>query len=105
MNVSLTNNSFAAILLTVPLSPNREEYVRPLAVHEFQLLQQKMANAGLIGPGVLYENNITQLMLALDITEEEALRMYTLLHRDVQMNYAIEDLYANGIRVATCYDD
>ena len=102
--MSLTKNGFATILLTVPLSPDREEYVRPLTVQEFRRLQTRLSALDLRGPGELMEFSIVQLMHTLETPEEEAFRIFTLLHRDVQMNYAIEGFLARGIRVATCYD-
>jgi len=42
--------------------------------------------------------------MLLGLTEEEAYRVYTLLHRDVQLTYALGGFMEDGIEVVTQYD-
>ena len=100
----VNRNGFAAMLLTVPLSPDREEFSRPLTPGEYQELIYRLQHLEMNGPGELLDMNIAQLMHTAGLTEEEAFRIYTLINRSVQMNYAVESFLAKGIRIVSCYD-
>ncbi|MBQ8973092.1 MAG: DNA-processing protein DprA, partial [Clostridia bacterium] len=96
-------DSYTAMLLTLPLSSNREEYAHPLSAREFFQLVATARAAGFAGVSALSGMDIVDLMTALSIPEEDALRLYILLNRSVTLNYALEGLLAKGIQVITCY--
>ena len=96
--------SFAVMLLTMALSPDREEYARPLSIQEFRQLEKRMRDAGMENPGKLLGVDISGLMLKLDIEEQEAYRIFTLCGRGIQLDYALEGFYDRGIRVVTQCD-
>ena len=41
------DDAYAAMLLTMALSPNKEEYARPLSVQEFRQLERSVGNSGM----------------------------------------------------------
>ena len=98
------DNAYAAMLLTMALSPNREEYARPLGVQEFRRLEASVRETNYRSIGALLDMDISGLMMNLGLSEEESYRAYTLLHRDVQLTYALEGFMAEGIDVVTQYD-
>ena len=102
--MNYSSDAFVTMLLTMALSPNREEYARPYATQELRRLEARMHAAGMYHLGDLLNVDIGGLMLKLDISEEEAYRVYTLLNRSVQLSYSMENHLKHGIEVVTCCD-
>ena len=103
--MNYTDDSFAAMLLTMALTPDREEYARPLNAKEFKELETAARQSSYGSLGKLLSADISGLMIYLHLSEEEALRVYTLLNRSVQLTYAMENLAKEAIEIVTCYDD
>ncbi|MBP3410521.1 MAG: DNA-processing protein DprA [Clostridia bacterium] len=103
--MNYSDDAFVTMLLTMALSPNREEYARPFSTQELKRLEEKVRAGGLFHIGRLMNVDIGGLMLKLDISEEEAYRIYTLLNRSVQLSYTVENHLRQGIEVVTCYND
>lgn len=103
--MNYSDDAFVTMLLTMSLSPNREEYARPYSTQELKRLEEKVRAGGLYHIGRLANVDIGGLMLKLDVSEEEAYRIYTLLNRSVQLSYTIENYLRKGVEVITCYDD
>ena len=99
-----TDDAYAAMLLTMALSPNREEYARPLGTGEFRRFETAARASQFKRIGALLDMDISGLMIYLNLTEAEAYRAYTLMHRGVQLTYALEGFAAQGIEVVTQYD-
>lgn len=99
-----TDDAYAAMLLTMALSPNKEEYARPLSVAEFRRFEAAARASSYHNIGSLLEMDISGLMIYLGLTEEESYRAYTLLHRGVQLSYAMDAFAQAGIEVVTQYD-
>lgn len=102
--MAYTSDAYATMLLTMALSPNREEYARPYSVQEFFRLEQRVRESSMRGVGNLVGMDISGLMMKLDISEEEGYRIYTLLNRAVQLGYAIENFLEKGIEVVTVHN-
>ncbi len=102
--MNYSTDAFVTMLLTMSLSPNREEYARPYATQELRRLETRMHAAGLFHLSQLMNVDIGGLMLKLDISEEEAYRLYTLLNRSVQLSYSLEGHLKQNIEVVTCCD-
>ena len=100
-----TDDAYAAMLLTMALSPNKEEYARPLSTAEFRRFEAAARESTFRGIGKLLDMDISGLMIYLGLAEEEAYRAFTLLHRGVQLSYALEGYAAEGIEVVTQYDE
>ena len=103
--MNYTDDGYAAMLLTMALSPDREEYAKPLGVPEFRQLEALTRKSELRRIGALLNVDISGLMIYLGLPEAEAYRVYTLLHRSVQLTYALEGFLRQGIDVVTCCDD
>ena len=103
--MNYTDDAFVTMLLSMALSPNREEYARPFSTQELKRLEEKVRAGGLYHIGRLMNVDIGGLMLKLDVSEEEAYRIYTLLNRSVQLSYTVENYLQQGIEVVTCYND
>ena len=101
--MAYTKDALATMLLTMALLANREEYVRPYGAQEFCRLEQRARECGLSGVGDLIGTDISGLMIELDLPEEEAYRIYTLLSRSVQLSYSMERFLAQGIRIVTLH--
>ena len=102
--MAYTKDALATMLLTMALLANREEYVRPYGAQEFSRLEQRVRECGLAGVGDLMGVDISWLMIELDLPEEEAYRIYTLLSRSVQLSYSMERFMELGIRIVTLHD-
>ena len=98
------DDGYAAMLLTMALSPDREEYARPYSAQELTALENAVRNTAYRRIGKLLNLDISGLMIYLDMSEEAAYRAYTLLHRTVQLSYALEGFARQGIEVITGYD-
>ena len=98
------DDAYAVMLLTMALTANREEYARPLSTQEFRRLDAAVRASDLRSPGRLLGVDISGLMQRLNITEEEAYRIFTLLNRSVQLTYSLEGFLQQGIEVITEYD-
>lgn len=99
-----TDDAYAAMLLTLALSPNKEEYARPFSVQEFRRLEAAARASRYRTVGALLNVDISGLMMYLGLSEEESYRAYTLLHRGVQLSYALDGYGAEGIDIVTQYD-
>ena len=102
--MNYSEDGYAAMLLTMALSPDREEYARPLSTQEFRVIEGKVATSRYCRPGRLLDADVSGLMMELSLTEQEGLRVYTLLHRSMQLTYALEGFERGGLHVVTCYD-
>ena len=100
-----TDDSLAAMLLTVPLSPDREEYAKPFSTSEFRALEARVKASRFGSLRNLIEVDVSGVMIYLEITEPEAMRIYTLLNRQVQLMYLLETFDLQGIEAVSCYDD
>lgn len=103
--MNYTDDAYAVMLLCIALSPDREEYARPLSVREFKELESAVRRSRYGRLGSLLGADISGLMMYLDLSEAQALRIFTLLQRSVQLTYALERLRREGIDVVTCLDD
>lgn len=102
--MAYTRDGYAAMLLTMALSPNKEEYARPYSMQEFYRLEERVRASLYHSVGDLVGVDISGLMIHLDISEEEAYRIFTLLSRGVQLGYSLESFMARDIDVVTLYD-
>lgn len=100
-----SDDSFAAMLLTMALSPNRAEYARPLSTAEYRQLELQVASVPEGRMGRLLGLDISGLMRFLRIPEEEAYRIFVLLNRGVQLSYALEGFLKKGIEVVSLFDE
>ena len=99
-----TDDSYATMLLTMALSPDREEYARPFNVLEFRRIEAAVRDSELRRVGKLLNLDLSGLMIYLGLSEEEAYRAYTLLNRSMQLTYALDGFMRDGIEVVTCCD-
>ena len=99
------DDAYAAMLLTMALSPNKEEYARPYSVQEFRRFEEAARASRYRGIGRLLDVDISGLMMYLGISEEEGYRAFTLLHRNIQLSYALEGYMMEGLDIVTQYDD
>ena len=102
--MNYTDDGYAAMLLTMALSPDREEYARPLSTQEYRALAGAAQRSRYGGMGKLLDADVSGLMMYLSLDETEAMRVYTLLHRSVQLTYALEALEREGVEAVTCFD-
>ena len=99
------DDAFATMLLTIPLSADRAEYARPLNTAEYVRMLARVKASAVGRLGALLRVDISGLMMLLGVSEEEAYRLYTLLHRGVQLTYAMEGFMEKGVRIITCFDE
>lgn len=99
-----TMDSMATMLLTMTLAPNKDEYARPLNTQEFRRVEAAARASRYRSLGRLLDVDISGLMMYLGLNEEDAYRVYTLLHREVQLTYAVDSFMRDGIEIVTVYD-
>ena len=100
-----TSEGFATLLLTMALSPNREEYARPYSTQEYYRLEKRVRESDIRTVGGLMGIDISGLMMRLHISEEEGYRIFTLLNRGVQLGYTIENFLMREVEVLSRYDE
>ena len=99
------DDAFTAMLLTLPLTADKEELVRPLASAEFIQLVKRVEEAGLGTIGSLIGMDISAVMAKLDMPEQEAYRICMLLSRTMPLSYAMERFYEQNIEILTGMDE
>ena len=60
-----SENAYAAMLLTMALSPNKEEYARPLSTPEFRHVEALARGSGFGSIGALLDVDISGLVMLL----------------------------------------
>ena len=103
--MNYSEDGYAAMLLTMALSPDKTEFARPCGAQEFWTLEADVLASRYGRLGKLLEADVSGLMIYLHLTEAQALRIYTLLNRDVQIMYMLERFEHSGIEVVTFCDD
>ena len=102
---SYSDDSYAAMLLTLSLAPNKDEYARPFSTREYRDLVERVRAAGLYRIGNLIGKDISALMNLLELPEEEAYRIFVLLSRSVVLSYSLEGFWKNGINIITEFEN
>ena len=91
MPIMHRDDSFATMLLTCALSPDREELVHPLCATDFHELRLLVARAG--APlGQLIGMDMSGVMRLLEVDEMTAYRLCILLGRILPLSYMLESL-------------
>lgn len=98
------DDAFTAMLLSLPLTANKEELVRPLSSAEFSALAARVSASRLKHIGALMNMDISDVMRTLDVTESEAYRICMLLSRSMPLSYAMERFYEQNLELLTIYD-
>ena len=99
------DDAFTAMLLTLSLTADKEELVRPLTSAEFEQLVSRVEAAGLGKIGSLIGMDISAVMAKLDMPEQEAYRICMLLSRTMPLSYAMENFYDKNIEILTRMDE
>lgn len=99
------DDAFTAMLLTLPLTADKEELVRPLTSAEFLTLQKRVEASPLKTIGALIGMDISAIMEQLEMPEQEAYRICMLLSRTMPLSYAMERYYEKDIDILTLMDD
>lgn len=99
------DDSFAAMLLTLTLTPDKDEIVRPLTTAEFSRLALRAASGKGRSIGSLIGMDMSGILDALDCTEDEAYRICMLLNRAMPLSYALEKFNGDGIEIVTRFND
>lgn len=98
------DDAFTAMLLTLPLTADREELVRPLSSLEFSALTERMSAKGAGRIGELIGLDVSGIMRLLDLSEADAYRLCMLLSRTMPLSYAMERFYEQNLELLTLYD-
>ena len=99
------DDAFTAMLLTLPLTADKEELVRPLTSVEFLTLQKRVRESKIKTIGGLIGMDISAIMTKLDMPEQEAYRICMLLSRTMPLSYAMERYYEQNIDILTLMDE
>ena len=99
------DDAFTAMLLTLPLTADKEELVRPLTSAEFLALCERVEQAGMGTIGSLIGQDMSAVMAKLDIPEQEAYRICMLLSRTMPLSYAMERFYEENLEILTSMDE
>ena len=98
------DDAFTAMLLTLPLTANKDELVRPLSSAEFSILRARVAACGARRIGDLIGLDVSGIMNLLKVPEAEAYRLCMLLCRTMPLSYAMERFYEQNLELLTLYD-
>ena len=97
------DDSFATMLLTCALSPDREELVHPLCATEFHELRMLAARTG-TPLGQLISMDMSGVMRLLEVDEMTAYRLCILLGRILPLSYMLEGLAEKGVEMLSYCD-
>ncbi len=98
------DDAFTTMLLTVPITPDREELARPLSPGEFARLDELALKTRPGSLGALIDIDMSGLMLRYGMREADAYRVCMLLSRNLPLSFLLERLSASGIDLVTLYD-
>lgn len=98
------DDAFTAMLLTLPLTADKEELVRPLTSPEFAALTERVEASKVERIGDLMGMDVSGMMRILDISEADAYRLCMLLSRTMPLSYAMERFYDQNLELLTVYD-
>lgn len=101
MTMQHNDDAFATMLLMSQINPSREELVRPLSTTEWHRLRAAVSDSELTSLGGLLRADMSELMFALNCTEEEAYRLCVLLGRTLPLSILLEQFQLSGIDVMT----
>ena len=93
------------MLLTLTLTPDKDEIVRPLNTVEFSRLAARAEADSEGGIGTLIGMDMSGIMEILDCNEDEAYRICMLLNRAMPLSYSLERFNSDGIDILTRYND
>jgi predicted Rossmann fold nucleotide-binding protein DprA/Smf involved in DNA uptake len=98
------DDAFTAMLLTVPVTPDREELARPLSPLEFARLNDLAIKTRPGSLGALIDIDMSGLMLRYGMKESDAYRVCLLLGRNLPLSLLIERLAEADIELVTLYN-
>jgi predicted Rossmann fold nucleotide-binding protein DprA/Smf involved in DNA uptake len=98
------DDAFTTMLLTVPITPDKEELARPLSPAEFARLDELAMRTRPGSLGALIDIDMSGLMLRYGMREADAYRVCLLLTRNLPLSYLLERLGEAGIDLVTLYD-
>lgn len=99
------DDAFATMLLTLALTANKDELVKPLSAIEYSQLTARVKNTSVKRVAALMSMDVTGIMRALDVEEAEAYRLGMLLSRTMPLSYAMERFYEKCVEFLTLFDD
>lgn len=98
------DDAFTTMLLTVPITPDKEELARPLSPVEFAKLDELALRTRPGTLGALIDIDMSGLMLRYGMREADAYRVCLLLARNLPLSFLLERLGASGVDLLTLYD-
>jgi predicted Rossmann fold nucleotide-binding protein DprA/Smf involved in DNA uptake len=98
------DDAFTTMLLTVPITPDKEELARPLSAAEFARLDELAVKTRPGSLGALIDIDMSGLMLRYGMREADAYRVCLLLARNLPLSFLLERLAASDIDLVTLYD-
>lgn len=93
------------MLLTLTLTPDKDEIVRPLNTVEFSRLAARASVGGKGSVGSLIGMDMSGIMDVLDCNEDEAYRICMLLNRAMPLSYSLEKFSSDGVEIVTRYNE
>ncbi|MBE5767275.1 MAG: hypothetical protein E7335_08955 [Clostridiales bacterium] len=104
MSINHRDDSFATMLLTCALSPDREELVHPLSALEFHQLRQIVSRSNTISLGHLIGMDMSGITNQTEVDEMTAYRLCILLGRILPLSYMMEGLTEKSVQMIAYYD-
>ena len=98
------DDAFTTMLLTVPITPDKEELARPLSPQEFARLDELSVRTRPGSLGALIDIDMSGLMMRYGMREADAYRVCMLLSRHLPLSFLLERLGASGIDLVTLHD-
>jgi len=98
------DDAFTTMLLTVPITPDKEELARPLSPVEFARLDELAVKTRPGSLGALIDIDMSGLMLRYGMREADAYRVCLLLARNLPLSFLLERLAVSEIDLVTLYD-
>ena len=102
--MALSNEAFAALLLTLPLSKNPHDDPAPLTGSELNLLAFTLSSALGAGLSDLFDLSVDRLIHACGLSGEFAYRVRILIQREIMLMRAIEESANAGFTPCTPVD-
>ncbi|MBR4235827.1 MAG: DNA-processing protein DprA [Clostridia bacterium] len=100
-----TDDAYTLMLLTLPMSPDADEAVKPLTGEEMAYVMSRPELAFSHRPSLLMNRDLPGTMRMLESDEAFAYRVRILMSRDVLLSRLIDECIDSGIEILTPADE
>lgn len=100
-----SDEAFAMMLLTLPLTPGPDSSVQPLSPRELASVAGRLDINSSMGLSALMGPDVSAVRRMLGVSEDTAYRLCVLMSRDMPLSRLLEDCAEKGTEILTPFDN